>query len=198
PRYEGVFVFDNDFAALRPDTPDDISDAENGLLVARAESGLCRVVCFSPRHDLTLAGLSDAQVCSVVDVWTEQYAELSSRPEIGHVQIFGNRGAMMGCSNPRPHGQIWAQRSVPVEVTGEGLRQAAHLERRGRTLLSDYAELEVRRRERVVLEEDSVVVVVPYWAVWPFETMVIPRRPVPSLPGMSQEERADLARALRR
>jgi UDPglucose--hexose-1-phosphate uridylyltransferase len=197
PAYEDVFVFDNDFAALRPDTPAGELD-EGGLLLARAESGLCRVVCFSPRHDLTLAGMEAAAIGRVVDLWVAQYQELGARPDIGHVQIFENRGAMMGCSNPHPHGQIWAQRSVPLEVSQEGTRFGVHYAKSGRTLLEEYADLERAAGERVVLEQGSFLVVVPFWAVWPFETLVLPSRPVASLLELTSEERVDLAWTLRR
>lgn len=197
PPYTDYFVFDNDFAALTPGTPEGEVD-EGGLLLAKAESGLCRVVCFSPRHDVTLAGLETSAVRRLVDLWSQQYEELGSRPDIGHVQIFENRGAMMGCSNPHPHGQIWAQRSVPVQAAREGERLAGHYERTGRSLLTDYLSLEIERGERVVLEQGTFVAVVPFWAVWPFETLVIPRRAVGSLPQLSDEERDDLASLLRR
>ena len=197
PPYPDLFVFDNDFAALRPDTPGAGLQVDD-LLVARAESGLCRVVCFSPRHDLTLAGLEPAVLRRLVDLWAEQYVELGGRPDVEHVQIFENRGAMMGCSNPHPHGQIWAQRSVPLQVEREGGRMAEYYDRRGTSLLADYVELEISRGERVVFEEGSVVAIVPFWAVWPFETMVLPRRPVASLAELTDAEREDLAAALRR
>ena len=197
PPYDDVFVFDNDFAALRADTPSGSLDVE-GLLQARAEPGVCRVVCFSPRHDLTLAGMDPAALRRLVDLWSAQYAELGGRPEIGHVQLFENRGAMMGCSNPHPHGQIWAQRSVPLEVEREGARMMEHLSRHGASMLEEYAALESAQGERVVFEEGSFVVVVPFWAVWPFETLVIPRRRVASLPELEATERDDLARAMRR
>lgn len=197
PPYEDFFVFDNDFAALRPDTPAGEYEVE-GLLQARAEPGTCRVVCFSPRHDLTLAGMPADSLRRLVDLWAAQTEELGARPDIAHVQIFENRGAMMGCSNPHPHGQIWAQATVPLEVTREGARLAEYAERRGSSLLEDYTRLEVELGERVVFEEGSFLVVVPFWAVWPFETIVIPRRQVATLPELEAHERDDLARVLRR
>jgi UDPglucose--hexose-1-phosphate uridylyltransferase len=197
PPYEDIFIFDNDFAALRPDTPAGGLEVDD-LLVARAESGVCRVLCFSPRHDLTLAGMEPPALRRVVDAWAEQYAELGARDDIGHVQIFENRGAMMGCSNPHPHGQIWAQRSVPREAAAESDRQAEYHQRTGHTLLGDYLELELQREERVVLREGAFAVVVPFWAVWPFETLVLPTRPVRSLLDLSDSERDDLAVTLRR
>ena len=197
PRYEDVFVFENDFAALRPEPPAGALD-EQGLLVAATEPGVCRVLCFSPRHDLTLPEMPAAAVRRVVDVWAEQYAELGARPEIGHVQIFENKGELMGCSNPHPHGQVWAQASVPDEPARETLRQAEHLERTGRSLLADYLALEETRGERLVLRNEHFVALVPFWATWPFETLLLPRRRVPALPELTGAERDALADALRR
>ncbi|HEX5580686.1 MAG TPA: galactose-1-phosphate uridylyltransferase, partial [Gemmatimonadaceae bacterium] len=197
PDYTGTFVFDNDFAALRTGG-EPVSVDVAGLLVARDEPGVCRVICFSPRHDLSLPDMELAAVRAVVDLWTEEYERLGQRPDIGHVQIFENKGEAMGCSNPHPHGQIWAQRSVPREPAREGERQLAHLERHGRTLLDDYLRLELEREERVVLANDGFVVLVPFWAVWPFETLVVPRRPAPHVAALDDAERDALADVLRR
>lgn len=197
PVYTGPWVFDNDFAALRPDTAGEAMDVD-GLLVAESEPGRCRVICFSPRHDLSLAEMDVAGIRAVVDVWAEQYAELGGRGEIGHVQIFENRGAAMGCSNAHPHGQIWAQRSVPLAVARELECMSAHFVRHGRTLLGDYLALELQRAERVVLENAHFVALVPFWAVWPFETLLVSRRPVRDLTALDGVERDALADALRR
>jgi UDPglucose--hexose-1-phosphate uridylyltransferase len=197
PDYTGVFVFDNDFAALRPGTAPAEMDVD-GLLVARAEPGVCRVICFSPRHDLSLPDLVPAALRGVVDVWAEEYARLGSRPEIGHVQIFENKGEVMGCSNPHPHGQIWAQESVPQAPARETARMREHWERHRRTLLADYLRLEEASGERVVLANDAFVALVPFWAVWPFETLVVARRPVASLPELDDAERDGLAEILGR
>jgi UDPglucose--hexose-1-phosphate uridylyltransferase len=197
PGYTGTFVFDNDFAALRPDAPDAAVDVD-GLLVARAESGICRVICFSPRHDVSLPEMETAGIRGVVDVWAEQYAELGARPDIGHVQIFENKGEIMGCSNPHPHGQVWAQRSVPMGPARETARQAEHFERHRRTLLGDYLRLEEARGERIVCGNDHFVALVPFWAVWPFETLVVSRRPVADLTALHDAERDGFADVLRR
>lgn len=197
PDYTGTFVFDNDFAALQPGGGHAaVSVAE--LLVAHAEPGVCRVICFSPRHDLSLPDLSPGAARAVVDVWTEEYERLGSRDDIGYVQIFENKGEAMGCSNPHPHGQIWAQRSVPLQPSNEGACQRAHHERHGRTLLEDYLRLELERAERVVVANDGFVALVPFWAVWPFETLVVSRRPVPSLSALSEAERDQLADIVQR
>lgn len=197
PPYEGPFVFTNDFAALQPGTGAAEVDVD-GLLVARGESGRCRVICFSPRHDLSLPDLSVEEIRAVVDLWTAEYARLGADPEIGHVQIFENKGEMMGCSNPHPHGQIWSQSSVPLAAAREGERQAEHFARTGRTLLADYLALEVGREERIVCANEHFVALVPFWAVWPFETIVVSRRPVRDLTQLDDAERDAFAEILQR
>lgn len=197
PEYTETFVFENDFAALRPDAPDTEVNVED-MLVARGESGVCRVICFSPRHDLSLPDMEIPAIRRVVEVWTEEFERLGSRPEIGHVQIFENKGEMMGASNPHPHGQIWAQRSVPLEAARETERMREHRERHGRTLLQDYLRLELGLGERVVCENDAWVALVPFWAVWPFETLVVSRRALPDLSALGDAERDGLADIVRR
>jgi hypothetical protein len=174
PPYTSTFVFDNDFAALLPALPR--TEDRNGLLIAAAEPGICRVGCFSPRHDLTVARMSVPDLTLVVDVWAEQYADLGRRPGIGHVQIFENRGEMMGASNPHPHCQIWASSSIPTEVAAEQREQAAWRAARGSCLLCDYLALERDSGERLVCENESFAALVPFWAVWPFETMIVGKR----------------------
>ncbi|MEJ7811707.1 MAG: UDP-glucose--hexose-1-phosphate uridylyltransferase [Gemmatimonadaceae bacterium] len=197
PPYGGTFVFDNDFAALRPGAGATAVDVA-GLLVARSEPGVCRVVCFSPRHDLSLPDMELAGIRGVVDVWAEEYERLGADPEISYVQIFENKGEMMGCSNPHPHGQIWAQRTVPRWPARETARLGAHFERHGRTLLTDYLALELQLGERIVCENDGFVAVVPFWAVWPFETLVVSRRPCAHLGALSGTERDQLAEIVKR
>ncbi len=196
PAYTSTFVFDNDFAALHDQEPVDDFDVD-GLLVARGESGLCRVICFSPRHDLTLAQMKQEELLQIVNLWTQQYAALGARDDIDYVQIFENKGAMMGCSNMHPHGQIWAQRTVPDEPAKETHYQRAYFEKKGSTLLSDYLAIELDQGTRVVFENGSFAVVVPFWAFWPFETMIVSKRAVPHLPAMSYAERNDLAVAIK-
>jgi UDPglucose--hexose-1-phosphate uridylyltransferase len=197
PSYTGTFVFDNDFAALRPDTPPG-EFREGELLLARGESGRCRVVCFSPRHDLTLARMDVGAIEGVVNTWCEEFAALGQDPRVRSVQIFENRGAIMGCSNPHPHGQIWANETVPDELARETASQEEYFQKHGRSLLTDYLRLEMDKRERIVCENESFVVVVPFWAVWPYECLVISRRQVPSLVELSSAERHGLADILRR
>jgi UDPglucose--hexose-1-phosphate uridylyltransferase len=194
PAYRSTFVFDNDFAALHP--PATQHALEDGLLRARAESGVCRVVCYSPRHDLTLGQMQPAAIRSVIDTWIAQCRELAQRGGLRAVTIFENRGAMMGASNPHPHGQIWANETVPPELEREDARQRDWLERTGRILLCDYVALESERRERLVIEQGEWVALVPFWAVWPFETLVVPRHHAPSLERLSDAARNDLAQLL--
>ncbi len=197
PTYAQTFVFDNDFSALLPDIPQ--GEVGTGdLLIARAERGICRVICFSPRHDLTLAEMDVAGIRRVVDLWTEQYQDLGSKDFINYVQIFENKGAIMGCSNPHPHGQIWAQEAIPGEPAKELQRMRDHREQQGSTLLGDYLEKELQTWERIVCENEAFVALVPFWAVWPFETLVLCRRHVTSLSDMTDAEKNNLAAILKR
>jgi len=200
PQYHETFVFDNDFAALLPNAPgvDQATSVQSPLLVHHPERGVCRVICFSPRHDLTLAELDVPDIRRVIDVWVQQYVELGVLPFISYVQIFENKGEMMGASNPHPHGQIWANETVPSEVLKEDEAQRDYLSESGRCLLCDYLALESELRERVVLENDDFVALVPFWAVWPFETMVLSKRHLPSLAHLREEEKTALADALKR
>lgn len=196
PKYDGVYVFDNDFAALTSgETTVAISD---GLLVSNRERGACRVVCFSPDHSLTLAKMNNGQIRSVIDEWARHYDELGSLPYVDHVQIFENRGEMMGASNPHPHCQIWATESTPNEPAKELARQQEHLDRTGSCLLCDYLGVEVASGERIVCENDEFVALVPYWAVYPFETLVLGKRHAGSIAELDDHERDALADILRR
>jgi len=195
PVYSDVFVFDNDFAALQANAEGSYEDGD--LLEAHAESGVCRVLCFSPRHDLTLARMETAAIARVVNCMVEQEADLAARDDVRYVQIFENRGAMMGCSNPHPHGQIWGVGSLPVEIIRESARQQEHFQSRSSALLYDYLELELNRNERIVCANDHFVALVPFWALWPFEVMLLPRRPFARLGDATLDERDDLADMLK-
>lgn len=197
PAYAATFVFDNDFAALRSDAVTTEEDVE-GLLRARGEPGLCRVICFSPRHDLTLARMSPSEIGRVIGVWSEQYDELGRLGIINSVQIFENRGAMMGASNPHPHCQIWASNSIPNEAAKEGDAQADYLDAHGSCLLCAYLALEEKLGERVVYRNEHFTVLVPYWAIWPFETLILPRRHIGALTELGVGEAAGLADAMSR
>jgi UDPglucose--hexose-1-phosphate uridylyltransferase len=193
PQYESTFVFDNDFAALRPDVPQRRID-EGGLLAAATERGICRVLCFTPDHGLTLSRMAPAAIRKVVDTWTGQFLELGAREFIRSVQIFENRGEMMGASNPHPHCQIWASESVPNELAREDAAQRAY----PGCLLCDYLELERRAAQRMVIEDDGFAALVPFWAVWPFETMIVSRRHLAGLDELTDAERCGLAAILKR
>ncbi|MCW9708138.1 UDP-glucose--hexose-1-phosphate uridylyltransferase [Fodinibius salsisoli] len=192
PDYDSTFVFTNDFSSLKPDVPPE-SQNTNDLLIAKGERGICRVICFSPHHNLTLPEMELSQIREVVDLWTREYAELGVRDYINYVQIFENKGEIMGCSNPHPHGQIWAQETIPGESAKELKQQKDYYEQHGQTLLSDYLKLELDREERVVAANDHFVVLVPYWAFWPFETLLVSRRPFARFTDMTEEEKEALA-----
>jgi UDPglucose--hexose-1-phosphate uridylyltransferase len=197
PGYPATFVFDNDYPALLADVPKEEADAE-GLLRSHNERGVCRVLCFSPRHDLTLARMGTAEIRGVVDAWADQVRELGGRPEIRHVQVFENRGPEMGASNPHPHCQVWATERVPSLAGRRLAGQRRHVETGGADLLGDYLEQERASGERIVCEDERWTLLVPFWAVWPFETMLVPRRHVADLPGLEGDERDALADMLGR
>jgi len=195
PAYENTFVFTNDFAALLPDTPE-TPDNGDELLQSRSARGTSRVICFSPRHDLTLPEMPVEDIRCVVDVWAEQTQELGGKNQ--WVQVFENKGAMMGCSNPHPHGQIWAQNELPNEPAVEDLHQRGYFEKHGSPLLVDYLDREAKNEERIVVENGHWVAVVPYWAVWPFEMLLLPRRHVLHIFDLAIDERDALADILKR
>lgn len=195
PAYTGTFSFTNDYAALVPDTPAHSMD-ERSLLVAETERGVCRVVCFSPRHDLTLPRMRVEEIRGVVDAWCAEYEELRALPSIGYVQIFENRGALMGASNPHPHCQIWASEGTPNEIRKEDMAQHQYREKHGSCLLCDYLGVE-RNGPRMIYENPGFAVVVPFWAVWPFEALLISKQHVASIDQLSDEARTFLADALK-
>ncbi len=197
PAYEGTFVFDNDYAALLPDTPPADYD-QRGLLRATSERGICRVICFSPRHDWTLPDMPLPDIRRVVDVWVEQTIELGARDFIRYVQVFENKGEQMGASNPHPHCQVWSNERVPTEPAKELRSTLAYLRAHGSCLLCDYLALELAAGERIVFQNDHFVALAPFWAVWPFETMLLPRRHVEGLADLNDGERNALAEAIRR
>ena len=188
PKYSDTFVFDNDYPALLPDTPDATLD-ESGLIVARSEAGICRVVCFSPRHDLAIPRMNATQLRAVVDAWVEQCQSLAQLPWIRHVQIFENRGSLMGTSNPHPHCQIWANASMPDEPAKEQASMQAYHAARNSCLLCDYLELELRLGQRLVCQNEAFAALVPYWAVWPFETLLLSKRHLGAMSELSAPER---------
>lgn len=195
PDYTGTFVFTNDFPALQENT-EDLVEFQDPLMVARAVRGTARVICFSPDHSKSLPQMTEAAIEDVVKTWADQLTELSQRYE--WVQIFENKGAVMGCSNPHPHGQIWAQDQLPTEPAKIDANLKAYQREHGRNLLLDYAEREVALGERVVDVNEHWVVVVPFWACWPFEVLLMPRTHVSHLDALNDEQRASLASILKR
>jgi UDPglucose--hexose-1-phosphate uridylyltransferase len=201
PKYASTFVFDNDFAALQSDTSENVSESSregknsDDLIVALPERGICRVGCFSPCHDLTLGGMSVEGIEQVIAMWLEQFQELGAIDFVRYVQIFENRGAMMGASNPHPHCQIWATESIPNEPAKEQRSMASYLELHNSCLLCDYEEHE-RDKERLVFQNNDFSVVVPFWAIWPFETLVISRKHIPDMIHLEPKSRTELATTL--
>ncbi|MGO9317764.1 MAG: UDP-glucose--hexose-1-phosphate uridylyltransferase [Terracidiphilus sp.] len=198
PAYDGVFSFVNDYAALLPDSPSESEPPASPLLVVEPARGLCKVLCFHPNHSLTLARMTRAEIRRVVDAWTQEYKEIADLGWIEYVQIFENRGAMMGASNPHPHCQIWATGFVPDEPAAETQAQREHLARTGRCLLCDYLVAEHAAGERVIFQNEHFTALVPWWAIWPFEVLVVSRRHLGALPELTLDERDGLADALKR
>jgi UDPglucose--hexose-1-phosphate uridylyltransferase len=195
PAYTSVFVFENDYAALLPATPP--AQIGDGLIVARGEPGTCRVLCYSPRHDLHLAAMPLEGVEAVVDCWASQYEALASLPYVAAVTIFENRGAAMGASNPHPHGQIWANATLPNELRKETAALDAYARDRGECLLCAYLRRELDSGTRVVYANAGFVAVVPFWAIWPFEILLLARRHCGTIGGLDRGERAALAESIR-
>ncbi|AJQ96372.1 UDP-glucose--hexose-1-phosphate uridylyltransferase [Gynuella sunshinyii] len=193
PDYQNTYVFGNDFAALKADTPE--FQQQDPLFTLQAEQGEARVVCYSPDHSKTLPEMTADEIKVVVDTWIEQYQDLGSR--YANVQIFENKGSVMGCSQPHPHGQIWAQKHLPTEIKLEDLHQREYFERYQRPMLLDYVEQEVQKQERVIVANDDWVAVVPYWAMWPFESMILPRFQITQMPQLSLQQRQSLAEIIR-
>jgi len=197
PNYADSFVFTDDFASLLPDAPDGDINID-GLIKAKSARGTCRVISFSPDHSVTLPLLSVKEIKKVIDLWCEEIQNISADPSIRYIQIFENKGEIMGCSNPHPHGQIWAQNSVPLEIFKETIQQGKYFKEKGNSLLSDYVQLELKQKERLVLENEHFVALVPFWAVWPYETMIISKRQVQSLPQLTNEERLSFGDMLKK
>lgn len=196
PDYKDSFVFVNDFSALLYDTPPATLN-EDDLLVAETQKGICKVISFSPRHDLTLPELSVDDITAVVRLWKREFEELSANEWIKYIQIFENKGAIMGCSNPHPHGQIWAQSALPVEIEKENNNQLNYYTKYGKSLLSAYIAKELQVSERIIVDNEHFVALVPFWAAWPYETMVVSKRHVRTVAEFTEEEMRDLAATLK-
>lgn len=194
PNYSDTFIFDNDFGALQKDSKD--FSVTNGLLKAESEKGICKVICFSPDHSKSLADLEVAEIQKVVEVWKEEFAVLSSESDINYVQIFENKGAVMGCSNPHPHGQIWSQSTLPNEVEKKDKQQLAYFQQHQKTLLEEYVLQELEIKERIIFENEFFVVLIPFWAVWPFEAMILPKKASPDISSLTTQESLAFAEAI--
>lgn len=195
PDYKEPYTFKNDFSALLPDGPQ--NELNDGLLTAKSETGVCRVVCFSPDHSLTLPVMEVPAIVKVVQKWKEEYAALGAKEDINYVQIFENKGDMMGCSNPHPHGQIWSQLSIPVEVAKKSEYQKEYWTKHNRSLLTDYLKQELEQKERLVVQNEHFVALVPYWAIWPYETMILPRRQMQHIGQLNEEEEKAFAEIIK-
>jgi len=197
PHYTSTYVFENDFPALTPEKQHHDEAQSAGFLTSQPVQGECRVLCFSPRHDLHFGSMPESEIVEIVECWAAQYRELGALPFVNAVTIFENRGSMMGASNPHPHGQIWAESSIPNELSREGASLLEHLQKRGECLLCAYAAFEIERQERVIYVDDHMAVVVPFWATWPFEAMILGRQHRRSLADYAAGERASLAGAVK-
>lgn len=196
PDYKDSFVFTNDFSSLLINTPEGEIDVK-GLLIAKSVKGLCRVISYSPDHSLTLPLLSVDRIKKLIDLWCLEFNNIASDKSIKYIQIFENKGEIMGCSNPHPHGQIWSESSIPLEIEKETMRQSEYYVSNGRSLLHDYVQLELEQKERIVIENEHFVALVPFWAVWPYETMIVSKRHIQYLHQLSDEERLAFASILK-
>lgn len=194
PDYKGVFVFTNDFGALQTTSPQ-FSVNEN-LFKAESEQGICKVLCFSPDHSKSLADMSVKDINNVVKAWQNEYTVLGANKLINYVQIFENKGAVMGCSNPHPHGQIWSQSTIPNEVDKKDRHQKAYYKKHKSSLLGDYLKQELEARERIIYQNNDFVVLIPFWAVWPFETMIVTKKHFTNITEISQDESLAFADAI--
>ncbi|GAA4277197.1 UDP-glucose--hexose-1-phosphate uridylyltransferase [Aquimarina mytili] len=195
PYYTKPFSFVNDYSALLRDIPK--KELQNGLLKAESESGICKVVCFSPNHGLTLSKMEIEEIVLVIKLWQEEFTSLKNTDDINYVQIFENKGEIMGCSNPHPHGQIWAQRSIPEEIIKKTRELKQYWSTHKKSLLMSYIEQEIKIKERILLENEHFIALVPYWAVWPYETMIIPKRKVQHIDQLTTEEVSDFAKTIK-
>lgn len=195
PSYTNPFVFVNDYSALLNESPKGKINYDD-LLVAESQKGICKVISFSPNHHLTLAEMAIDDILKVIDVWQDEFRNLSSFDYIKYIQIFENKGEIMGCSNPHPHGQIWASNEVPNEIQKETLQQEKYYRLYGRSMLGDYLQKELKQNERIIVANDYFVALVPFWATWPYETMIISRRHIKDISQFIDEEKEGLAEAM--
>lgn len=195
PKYEKPYSFINDFPALLKDIP--YEQFSDGLLKAESESGICKVVCFSPDHSLTLPLMSIEAIIEVISLWQKEYKELGEIEGINHIQIFENKGDSMGCSNPHPHGQIWSQRSIPQEVVKKQAKLKTYWDKHKRSLLEDYVHQELELDQRVIIENEFFVALIPYWAIWPYETMILPKKKIAHLGELNETQKQSFAEVIK-
>jgi UDPglucose--hexose-1-phosphate uridylyltransferase len=195
PTYSDTYSFTNDFSALLDLRENNFKE---GLLEAHSESGICKVLCYSPNHSITIPLMSINEILLVIKLWQDEYKNLGSLKSINHVQIFENKGEIMGCSNAHPHGQIWAQKRIPKEVEKKQFHQKEYYKKNNTSLLLDYLNQELELRERIICENSSFLALIPYWAVWPFETMIIPKKQHKSILSFSGNELVDYAKILKK
>ena len=194
PKYKDVFVFTNDFAALQTTSPK--FSVNEGLFKAESEQGICKVVCFSPDHSKSLADMALEDINKIVYTWQKEYTKLGNNDMINYVQIFENKGAVMGCSNPHPHGQIWGESSLPNEAYKKDKQQRDYFNKNKSSLLGDYLKQELETNERIIYQNDDFVVLIPFWAIWPFETMIVPKQQHANITKISQQENLGFADAI--
>ncbi len=194
PDYKDVYIFQNDFAALQNNVKE--FSLDNKLLKAKSESGICKVICFSPDHSKSLGEMNKKEILKVIEAWQTEYLLLGKEKNINYVQIFENKGGIMGCSNPHPHGQIWSQSSLPNEVVKKNTNQLNYFLNQQSSLLKDYLNQELKEKERIIYENKNCVVLVPFWAIWPFETMIIPKKHQQNISTLVGKEREDFAEAI--
>ena len=194
PDYKDVYIFQNDFAALQNNLKE--FSLDNKLLKAKSESGICKVICFSPDHSKSLGEMNKKEILKVIEAWQTEYLLLGKEKNINYVQIFENKGEIMGCSNPHPHGQIWSQSSIPNEVVKKNTNQLNYFLDKQSSLLKDYLNQELKEKERIIYENKNCVVLVPFWAIWPFETMIIPKKHQQNISTLDGKEREDFAEAI--
>jgi len=198
PQYPHTYIFDNDFSALLPPGESNNHETENPLFQAQQESGICRVVCFSPNHSLSLPEMTIEEIFHVVNTWAEQTAELADHDFIHYVQVFENKGEVMGCSQPHPHSQIWATEHIPNEPAMETIEQEKYLTSHGSCLLCDYLKQEQQDNLRIIAQNDEFTALVPFWAVWPFEILVVANQHIKDMPSLTTEQRQSLADILQK
>lgn len=194
PDYKNTYSFINDFSAILDVK---IENFKDNLLEAHTESGICKVLCYSPNHSLTMPQMDESEIVSIIKLWQKEYKDLGSIENINNIQIFENKGESMGCSNPHPHGQIWAQKSIPTEILKKQNNFKKFYENNNQSMLLAYIKKELELKERIIYENESFVALVPFWAVWPYESMIITKNHRKSILELNEKEVTDYANILK-